>query len=265
MAKWGDGRESGPGPKGNASGCRGFRIEGIGAGKISAHNHMEWLRNCEKGPFPAGDATAGNAGESGAREESCGGEAGVLYCVFPRNPVVCPPTFGGRSVLRSARRLCPASVWDTGTGGARSGCAPPTGGEGNIISHNLFNYVNFIPRKEAANSFLPMPCICAIRCNRVTRQTVLCTTPFSFGMKKLGKSILWHTVCINKKAGACSRLFVYAVFIRSAAILAYSGESSMPTHLLPVAFAARAVEPPPRKGSSTVPPSGTTPMSSAMS
>ena len=167
MAKWGDGRESGPGPKGNASGCRGFRIEGIGAGKISAHNHMEWLRNCEKRPFPAGDATAGNAGESGAREESCGGEAGVLYCVFPRNPVVCPPTFGGRSVLRSARRLCPASVWDTGTGGARSGCAPPTGGEGNIISHNLFNYVNFIPRKEAANSFLPMPCICAIRCNRV--------------------------------------------------------------------------------------------------
>ena len=99
----------------------------------------------------------------------------------------------------------------------------------------------------------------------VTRQTVLCTTPFSFGMKKLGKSILWHTVCINKKAGACSRLSVYAVFIRSAAILAYSGESSMPTHLLPVAFAARAVEPPPRKGSSTVPPSGTTPMSSAMS
>ena len=99
----------------------------------------------------------------------------------------------------------------------------------------------------------------------VTRQTVLCTPPFSFGMKKLGKSILWHTVCINKKAGACSRLFVYAVFIRSAAILAYSGESSMPTHLLPVAFAARAVEPPPRKGSSTVPPSGTTPMSSAMS
>lgn len=46
----------------------------------------------------------------------------------------------------------------------------------------------------------------------VTRQTVLCTTPFSFGMKKLGKSILWHTVCINKKAGACSRLFVYARF-----------------------------------------------------
>lgn len=67
----------------------------------------------------------------------------------------------------------------------------------------------------------------------VTCQTVLCTTPFSFGMRKLEKSILWHTVCINKKAGVCSRLFVYAVFIRSAAILAYSGESSTPTLRLP--------------------------------
>lgn len=37
-----------------------------------------------------------------------------------------------------------------------------------ILYHIIFfNYVNFIPRKEAANSFLPMPCICAIRCNRV--------------------------------------------------------------------------------------------------
>lgn len=33
----------------------------------------------------------------------------------------------------------------------------------------------------------------------VTRQTVLCTTPFSFGMRKLEESILWHTVCINRK------------------------------------------------------------------
>lgn len=113
----------------------------------------------------------------GYHSGECRGEAGTgaimrgrgwraVLCFSPQSCGV-PPTFGGRSVLRSARRLCPASVWDTGTGGARSGCAPPTGGEGNIISHNLFNYVNFIPRKEAANSFLPMPCICAIRCNRV--------------------------------------------------------------------------------------------------
>lgn len=79
----------------------------------------------------------------------------------------CAPRFFGAigSPFRGDART--ASVWDTGTGGARLGCAPPTGGEGNIISHNLLNYVNFIPRKEAANSFLPMPCICAIRCNRV--------------------------------------------------------------------------------------------------
>lgn len=44
-------------------------------------------------------------------------------------------------------------------------CAPPTGGEGTILSHNLLNYVNFIPRKVAAKSFPPMPGICAIRCN----------------------------------------------------------------------------------------------------
>lgn len=85
-------------------------------------------------------------------------------------------------------------------------CAPPTGGEGTILSHNLLNYVNFIPRKVVAKSFPPMPGICAIRCNRVprirvTRRTVLCTTPSSFGMRKLGRGTLWHTVCINKKAG----------------------------------------------------------------
>lgn len=106
-------------------------------------------------------------------------------------------------------------------------CAPPTGGEGTILSHNLLNYVNFIPRKVAAKSFPPMPGICAIRCNRVprirnqknyntvTRQTVLCTTPFSFGMRKLEKSILWHTVCINRKRGVCSRRSVYAASPRS--------------------------------------------------
>ena len=39
----------------------------------------------------------------------------------------------------------------------------------------------------------------------------------------------------------------------------------MPIHFRPVASAARAVLPPPRKGSNTVPPSGTMLMSSAMS
>ena len=49
----------------------------------------------------------------------------------------------------------------------------------------------------------------------VTRQTVLCTTPFSFGMRKLEESILWHTVCINRKRGVCSRRSVYAASPRS--------------------------------------------------
>ena len=142
----------------------------------------------------------------------------AVLCFSPQSCGVSPRFLGAiGSPFRGDART--ASVWDTGTGGARSGCAPPTGGEGNIISHNLFNYVNFIPRKEAANSFLPMPCICAIRCNRVasavTRQTVLCTTPFSFGMRKLEKSILWHTVCINRKRGVCSRRSVYAASPRS--------------------------------------------------
>lgn len=48
-------------------------------------------------------------------------------------------------------------------------CAPPTGGEGDILSHNLFYYVNFIPREETAKCFPPMPGICAIRCNRMLR------------------------------------------------------------------------------------------------
>lgn len=99
----------------------------------------------------------------------------AVLCFSPQSCGV-PPLFGGDRFSVPHGDASTASVWDTGTGGARSGCAPPTGGEGNIISHNLFNYVNFIPRKEAANSFLPMPCICAIRCNRVAS----CNAPDSF-------------------------------------------------------------------------------------
>lgn len=76
----------------------------------------------------------------------------AVLCFSPQSCGV-PPLFGGDRFSVPHGDASTASVWDTGTGGARSGCAPPTGGEGNIISHNLFNYVNFIPRKEAANSF----------------------------------------------------------------------------------------------------------------
>ena len=166
MAKWGDGRESGPGPEGNASGCRGFRNKGPVRARylhIIIWNGYEIVR---KARSPLGMPQQGMPGRAAHGRNHAGERLACCILFFLRNPVACSPFFG-RSVLRSARRFCPASVWDTGTGGARSGCAPPTGGEGNIISHNLFNYVNFIPRKEAANSFLPMPCICAIRCNRV--------------------------------------------------------------------------------------------------
>ena len=118
--------------------------------------------------YHSGECRGEAGGESGHGSNHAGERLACCILFFLRNPVACSPFFG-RSVLRSARRLCPASVWDTGPGGARSGCAPPTGGEGTILSHNLLNYVNFIPRKVAAKSFPPMPGICAIRCNRVPR------------------------------------------------------------------------------------------------
>lgn len=169
----GDGRESGPGPEGNASGCRGFRNKGPVRARYLHIIIWNGYKIAGKAPSPLGIPQRRMPGRSGrgerAREQSCGGEAGVLYFVFSPQSCGVFPVFFGRSVLRSARRLCPASVWDTGPGGAAGACAPPTGGEGTILSHNLLNYVNFIPRKVAAKSFPPMPGICAIRCNRVPR------------------------------------------------------------------------------------------------
>ena len=118
----GDGRESGPGPEGNASGCRGFRNKGPVRARYLHIIIWNGYKIAGKAPSPLGIPQRRMPGRSGrgerAREQSCGGEAGVLYFVFLRNPVACSPFFR-RSVLRSARRLCPASVWDTGPGGAR--------------------------------------------------------------------------------------------------------------------------------------------------
>lgn len=167
----GDGRESGPGPEGNASGCRGFRNKGPVRARYLHIIIWNGYKIAGKAPSPLGIPQRRMPGRSGrgerAREQSCGERLACCILFFLRNPVACSPFFW-RSVLRSARRLCPASVWDTGPGGAPPGaCAPPTGGEGTILSHNLLNYVNFIPRKVVAKSFPPMPGICAIRCNRV--------------------------------------------------------------------------------------------------
>ena len=94
---------------------------------------------------------------------------GVLYFVFsPQSCGVFPVFFGDRfSVPHGDSVRHPFGI--RGRAEPAGACAPPTGGEGTILSHNLLNYVNFIPRKVAAKSFPPMPGICAIRCNRVPR------------------------------------------------------------------------------------------------
>ena len=83
----------------------------------------------------------------------------ILWCV--------PPLFGGDRFSVPRRRSYSIRL------GYRDGRSPPVfmlrQQAGRAIFYRIifFYYVNFIPRKEAANSFLPMPCICAIRCNRV--------------------------------------------------------------------------------------------------
>ena len=157
----GDGRESGPGPEENASGCRGFRNKGPVRARYLHIIIWNGYKIAGKAPSPLGIPQRRMPGRSGpgerAREQSCGGEAGVLdFVFFPQSCGVFPVFWGDRFSVPHGDAST-ASVWDTGTGGARSGCAPPTGGEGTILSHNLLNYVNFIPRKVAAKSFPPMP------------------------------------------------------------------------------------------------------------
>ena len=116
----------------------------------------------------------------GYHSGECRGEAGTgaimrgrgwraVFCFFLRNPVACSPFFFGDrfSVPHGDSVRHPFGI--RGRAEPAGACAPPTGGEGTILSHNLLNYVNFIPRKVAAKYFPPMPGICAIRCNRVPR------------------------------------------------------------------------------------------------
>ncbi len=92
----------------------------------------------------------------------------AVLCFSPQSCGVSP-AFWGRSVLRSAETLVQHPFGIQGRAEPAGVCAPPTGGEGDILSHNLFYYVNFIPREETAKCFPPMPGICAIRCNRMLR------------------------------------------------------------------------------------------------
>lgn len=82
----GDGRESGPGPEGNASGCRGFRNKGPVRARYLHIIIWNGYKIAGKAPSPLGIPQRRMPGRSGrgerAREQSCGGEAGVLYFVF---------------------------------------------------------------------------------------------------------------------------------------------------------------------------------------
>ena len=165
----GDGRESGPGPEGNASGCRGFRNKG----PVRARYLHIIIWNGYKIAGKAGDATAANAGEKRAGRAGTGAIMRgrgwrAVFCFFSAILWRVPRFLGDRfSVPHGDSVRHPFGI--RGRAEPACACAPPTGGEGTILSHNLLNYVNFIPRKVAAKYFPPMPGICAIRCNRVPR------------------------------------------------------------------------------------------------
>lgn len=167
----GDGRESGPGPEENASGCRGFRNKGPVRARYLHIIIWNGYKIAGKAPSPLGIPQRRMPGRSGrgerAREQSCGGEAGVLYFVFsPQSCGVFPVFFGDRfSVPHGDSVRHPFGI--RGRAEPAGACAPPTGGEGTILSHNLLNYVNFT--ESSCEILPPMPGICAIRCNRVPR------------------------------------------------------------------------------------------------
>ena len=169
----GDGRESGPGPEGNASGCRGFRNKGPVRARYLHIIIWNGYKIAGKAPSPLGIPQRRMPGRSGHGSNHAGERLACCILFFLRNPVACSPFFLGDrfSVPHGDSVRHPFGI--RGRAEPACACAPPTGGEGTILSHNLLNYVNFIPRKIAAKSFPPMPGICAIRCNRVPCQIVL--------------------------------------------------------------------------------------------
>ena len=159
----GDGRESGPGPEGNASGCRGFRNKGPVRARYLHIIIWNGYKIAGKAPSPLGIPQRRMPGRSGR-----GRGWRAVFCFFSAILWRVPRFLGDRfSVPHGDSVRHPFGI--RGRAEPACACAPPTGGEGTILSHNLLNYVNFIPRKVAVKSFPPMPGICAIRCNRVPR------------------------------------------------------------------------------------------------
>lgn len=164
----GDGRESGPGPEGNASGCRGFRNKGPVRARYLHIIIWNGYKIAGKAPSPLGIPQRRMPGRSGHGSNHAGRGWRAVFCFFSAILWRVPRFLGDRFSVPHGD-----SVWHPfgirGRAEPACACAPPTGGEGTILSHNLLNYVNFIPRKVAAKSFPPMPGIYAIRCNRVPR------------------------------------------------------------------------------------------------
>lgn len=169
----GDGRESGPGPEGNASGCRGFRNKGPVRARYLHIIIWNGYKIGGEGPLPrwgyhSGECRGEAGGESGHGSNHAGRGWRAVFCFFSAILWRVPRFLGDRfSVPHGDSVRHPFGI--RGRAEPACACAPPTGGEGTILSHNLLNYVNFIPRKVVAKSFPPMPGICAIRCNRVPR------------------------------------------------------------------------------------------------
>lgn len=170
----GDGRESGPGPEGNASGCRGFRNKGPVRARYLHIIIWNGYKIAGKAPSPLGIPQRRMPGRSGRGRAGTGAIMRgrgwrAVFCFFSAILWRVPRFFLGDrfSVPHGDSVRHPFGI--RGRAEPAGACAPPTGGEGTILSHNLLNYVNFIPRKIAAKSFPPMPGICAIRCNRVPR------------------------------------------------------------------------------------------------
>ena len=122
-----------------------------------------------KGRSPLGMPQRGMPGRAAHGRNHAGERLACCIVFFPAILWCAPPLLGGDrfSVPHGDSVRHPFGI--RGRAEPACACAPPTGGEGTILSHNLLNYVNFIPRKVVAKSFPPMPGICAIRCNRVPR------------------------------------------------------------------------------------------------
>ena len=90
------------------------------------------------------------------------GEAGVLYCVFPRNPVVCPTFLGAIGSPFRTEILSGIPFGIPGRAGPVLVALRQQAGRV-ILYHIIFLIMSILYHGKKLRTFLPMPCICAIR------------------------------------------------------------------------------------------------------